>query len=174
MNRRKAIIRRGLTGGGVATLLLAASFVAALGVPTTPSLLLLVSWLGVVGSTMVVAGRRERVSIGSTTLGWPRVAAIAIALLAVGWAAVSVAGLLAGETITGLGPLGPFFSRSAWSVTSRGSPASAAGRRCVHRRRDVRRRLRRPPVPVYIGAPVWRVAGAPELTKSRPSDTVPR
>ncbi|MFB1063822.1 hypothetical protein [Natrinema sp. H-ect4] len=105
MNRRKAIIRRGLTGGGVATLLLAASFVAALGVPTTPSLLLLVSWLGVVGSTMVVAGRRERVSIGSTTLGWPRVAAIAIALLAVGWAAVSVAGLLAGETITGLGPL---------------------------------------------------------------------
>ncbi|MFC6768731.1 hypothetical protein ACFQE6_28080, partial [Natrinema soli] len=30
---------------------------------------------------------------------------IAIALLAIGWAAVSVAGLLAGESITGLGSL---------------------------------------------------------------------
>ncbi|QLK27510.1 hypothetical protein HYG81_07890 [Natrinema zhouii] len=104
MNAGKTIVRRGLTGSGVATLLLAASFVV-LGSPTTPSTLLLISWLVVVGSAMVAAGHRERVSIGSTTLGWPRVAAIAIALLAIGWAAVSVAGLLANETVTGLGPL---------------------------------------------------------------------
>lgn len=104
MNAGKTIVRRGLTGSGVATLLLAASFVV-LGSPTSPSTLLLISWLVVVGSAMVAAGRRERVSIGSTTLGWPRVAAIAIALLATGWAAVSVAGLLANETVTGLGPL---------------------------------------------------------------------
>ena len=105
MNTRKAVIRRGLAGGGVATLLLATAFVAALGVPTTPSRLGIVAWLVAVGGGMLAAGRRERVSIGSTTLEWPRVAAVAIALLAVGWAAISVGSLVTGDGITGLGPL---------------------------------------------------------------------
>ncbi|WP_126662041.1 hypothetical protein [Haloterrigena salifodinae] len=105
MNTRKAVLRRGLAGGGVATLLLAAAFVAALGVPTTPSRLGIVAWLLAVGGGMLVAGRRERVSLGTTTLEWPRVAAVAIALLAVGWAAISVASLLRGDGITGLGPI---------------------------------------------------------------------
>ncbi|QSW99942.1 hypothetical protein [Haloterrigena alkaliphila] len=105
MNTRKAVVRRGLAGGGVATLLLAVAFVAALGVPTTPSRLAIVAWLVAVGGGMLAAGRRERVSVGSTTLEWPRVAAIAIATLAVGWGGISAASLRAGDGITGLGPL---------------------------------------------------------------------
>ncbi|WP_049914439.1 hypothetical protein [Haloterrigena salina] len=105
MNTRKAVLRRGLAGGGVATLLLAVSFVAALGIPTTPSMIAIVAWLVAVGCGMLAAGRRERVSLGSTTLEWPRVAAVAIALLAVGWAAISVASLHRGDGITGLGAL---------------------------------------------------------------------
>ncbi|ADB61957.1 hypothetical protein Htur_3092 [Haloterrigena turkmenica DSM 5511] len=105
MNARKAVLRRGLAGGGAVTLLLAVSFVAALGIPTTPSMIAIVAWLVAVGCGMLAAGRRERVSLGSTTLEWPRVAAAAITLLAVGWAAISLISLLRGDGITGLGPL---------------------------------------------------------------------
>lgn len=104
MSTQKTVVRHGLTGGGFTTLILAGSFVV-LGDPTSPTPLALVSWLVVVGGAMLVAGLRERVSIGSTTVGWPRVAAFAIATLAVGWAVISFASLLEGESITGLGPI---------------------------------------------------------------------
>lgn len=104
MSTKKTVVRHGLTGGGFATLLLAGSFVVALGVPTTPSTVGVVSWLVLVGSAMLVAGLRERVSIGSTTVGWPRVAAVAVAAIALGWGAISLASLYAGDGITGLGP----------------------------------------------------------------------
>ncbi|ELY47556.1 hypothetical protein [Natronorubrum sulfidifaciens] len=104
MNSRKRVVRHGLTGGGFGTLLLAASFLV-LGTPTNAATVALVAWLVVVGGSMVAAGTRERVSVGSVTLEWPRVAAVAIALLAVGWATISAVGLLEGDGITGLGTL---------------------------------------------------------------------
>ncbi len=105
MNSKKAVVRQGLVGGGFVTLLLAGTLVVALGVPTTPSMLGVVSWLVFVGATMLAAGRRERVRIGSRTVGWPRVAAVAIAMIAVGWGAISLGSLLTGDGITGLGPI---------------------------------------------------------------------
>ncbi|ELY52509.1 hypothetical protein [Natronolimnohabitans innermongolicus] len=105
MNAQKRVIRHGLVGGGFVTLLLAASFVVVLGVPTTPGTVGVVVWLALVGLAMFAAGRWERVLLGSTTLEWPRLAGIAIGLLAVGWGVVSAASLLTGDGITGLGPL---------------------------------------------------------------------
>ena len=105
MNSKKAVVRHGLAGGGFVTLLLAGTLVVALGVPTTPSMLGVVSWLVLVGATMLVAGRREHIRIGSRTVGWPRVAAVAIVMIAVGWGAISLGSLLAGDGITGLGPV---------------------------------------------------------------------
>ncbi|WP_436345337.1 hypothetical protein [Natronorubrum sp. FCH18a] len=103
MNAKKTVVRHGLAGGGFVTLLLAGMFVVALGVPTTLSMLGVVSWLVLAGATMLVAGLRERVTIGSRTVGWPRVAAVAIAMIAVGWGTISLAALVEGDGITGLG-----------------------------------------------------------------------
>ena len=105
MNAQKRVIRHGLVGGGFVTLLLAVSFVAVLGVPTSLEMVGVVGWLAAVGVIMLAAGRWERILLGSTTLEWPRVAGIAIGLLAVGWGVVSTASLLTGDGITGLGPL---------------------------------------------------------------------
>ncbi|SIS12286.1 hypothetical protein [Natronorubrum thiooxidans] len=104
MTSGKRIVRRGLAGGGLVTLLLAASFLV-LGEPTQPTTVALMAWLVVVGAAMLAAGNRERVSIGSVTVSWPRVAAVAIALLAVGWTTISAVSLLEGDGITGLGSL---------------------------------------------------------------------
>ncbi|MDQ2050702.1 hypothetical protein RBH26_09395 [Natronolimnohabitans sp. A-GB9] len=104
MGAQKTVVRRGLAGGGVATLLLAVAFVVALGVGS-PSTVGVVAWLVAVGAGMLAAGRRERVTIGSRTIGWPRVAAVTIAVLAVGWGVISAVSLLTGDGITGLGPL---------------------------------------------------------------------
>lgn len=104
MNARKRLVRRGLAGGGFVTLLLAAAFVA-LDPVTTPATIGVVAWLALVGAALLVAGRRERVDVGSRTVGWPRLAAVAIALLALGWGTISVVALLEGDGITGLGSL---------------------------------------------------------------------
>ncbi|QFU81554.1 hypothetical protein [Natronorubrum aibiense] len=98
------IVRRGLAGGGLVTLLLAASFLV-LGESTQLTTVVLVAWLVVVGAAMLAAGTRERVTVGSRTLEWPRVAAVAITMLAVGWATISAVSLLEGDGITGLGTL---------------------------------------------------------------------
>ncbi|MXV61733.1 hypothetical protein GS429_06565 [Natronorubrum sp. JWXQ-INN-674] len=105
MNTRKRVVRHGLVGGGFVTLLLAASFGLALGVPTTVSTALLFFWLVVVGTAMFAAGRWERVVVGPAVIGWPRIAAFAIVALAVGWTAISVTSLLEGDGVTGLGPV---------------------------------------------------------------------
>ncbi|WP_137289155.1 hypothetical protein [Natronorubrum halophilum] len=105
MNARKRVVRHGLTGGGFVTLVLAGTFLISLGLPPSPSTFVLISWLALVGGTMLLAGLRERVSIGSRTVGWPRVAAVAVSMLAVGWGGVSLVSLLAGDGVTGLGPI---------------------------------------------------------------------
>lgn len=101
--RTRTVIRRGLVGGGVATLLLAGTFLVALG--TAPSTFAVVGWLAAVGAAMVAAGRRERIAVGPATLEWPRLAAVAIALLAAGWAVGSAVSLYAGAGLTGLGSI---------------------------------------------------------------------
>ncbi|WP_440763637.1 hypothetical protein [Natronorubrum sp. DTA7] len=137
MNSKKAVVRHGLVGGGFVTLLLAGTIVVGLGVPTTPSMLGVVSWLVFVGATMLVAGRRERVRIGSRTVDWPRVAAVAIAMIAVGWGVISFGRLLAGDSITGIGPIeavltvgmvGYFawFARECWVGGARIDPETFA------------------------------------------------
>ncbi|MFA9417075.1 hypothetical protein [Natrinema sp. HArc-T2] len=82
MTGLKAVVRRGFAGGGGAALLLAALF--AIGGGTESTTLLLAGWLAVVGLSLLLAGRRERLTVGGRTLGWPRVAAIGIGVLAVG------------------------------------------------------------------------------------------
>ncbi len=91
MTGLKAVARRGFAGGGVATLLLAGLF--AVGGGTEPSTLLLAGWLTVVGLSLLLAGTRERLTVGSRTLGWPRVAAIGISVLAVGSSAFGLSRL---------------------------------------------------------------------------------
>ncbi|WP_222917052.1 hypothetical protein [Natrinema sp. SYSU A 869] len=83
MSGLKTVVRHGFTGGGVATLLLAGLFVVS-GGSTTPSTLLLIGWLTAVGVVLLLAGTRERLAIGDRTVGWPRVAAVGIGILAVG------------------------------------------------------------------------------------------
>ena len=106
MTRLKPIVRRGFAGGGVATLLLAGLF--AVGGGTEPTTLLLAGWLAAVGLSLLLAGRRERVTVGGRTIGWPRVAAVGIGLLAVGSSAFGLSRLrrfAVGETmwlLTGL------------------------------------------------------------------------
>ncbi|MFD1563407.1 hypothetical protein ACFR99_07590 [Haloarchaeobius amylolyticus] len=82
MTGLKAVVRRGFAGGGAATLLLAGLF--AVGGGTEPMTLLLAGWLAVVGLSLLLAGRRERLTVGGRTVGWPRVAAVGICVLAVG------------------------------------------------------------------------------------------
>jgi len=82
MTGLKAVVRRGFAGGGAATLLLAVLF--AVGGGTEPTTLLLAGWLAVVGLSLLLAGRRERLTVAGRTLGWPRVAAVGIGILAIG------------------------------------------------------------------------------------------
>lgn len=105
MSEQKGVIKHGLAGGGFVTLLLAGFFVVGLGIPTSTSMVGIVLWLVLVGTMMLVAGLRERVILGPATLEWPQVAAIAIAVLTLGWVTISLAGVLTGQTMTGLGSL---------------------------------------------------------------------
>lgn len=92
MSGLKAVVRRGFAGGGFATLLLAGLFLVG-GDFAAPSTLLLTGWLAAVGVVLVLAGTRERLSVGGRTVGWPRVAAVGIAILAVGCGAFGLSQL---------------------------------------------------------------------------------
>jgi hypothetical protein len=83
MSGLKTVVRHGFTGGGVATLLLAGLFVVS-GDFQDPVTLFLIGWLAAVGVVLVLAGTRERLRLGSQAVGWPRLAAVGIAILAVG------------------------------------------------------------------------------------------
>ncbi|ELZ18848.1 hypothetical protein C478_00160 [Natrinema thermotolerans DSM 11552] len=125
MSRLKTVVRRGFTGGGVATLLLAGLFVVG-GEPGAVSTLVPAGWLGAVGVTLFLAGTRERLAIAGRTVGWPRVAAVGICLLAVGcggfgltqlgaFAVGSVPWLLtAALTVFAVGYFG-WFARECWT-----------------------------------------------------------
>ena len=86
MTGLKTVVRRGFAGGGAATLLLAVLFAVGSGGRDgrEPTTLLLAGWLAAVGLSLLLAGRRERLTVGGRPLGWPRVAAVGISVLAVG------------------------------------------------------------------------------------------
>ncbi|MDF9744559.1 hypothetical protein [Natrinema salsiterrestre] len=83
MSGLKPVVRRGFAGGGVATLLLAGLFVISGGFRSSTTLVL-IGWLTAVGIALLLAGTRERVVVGGRTVGWPRLAAVGIGILAVG------------------------------------------------------------------------------------------
>ncbi len=125
MSRLKTVVRRGFAGGGVATLLLAGLFVVG-GEPGAVSTLVPAGWLGAVGVTLLLAGTRERLAVAGRTVGWPRVAAVGVSLLAAGcggfglvqldgFAAGSVPWLLtAAITLFATGYFG-WFARECWT-----------------------------------------------------------
>ncbi|SEW13555.1 hypothetical protein [Natrinema salifodinae] len=100
MSGLKAVVRRGFAGGGIATLLLAGLFLIG-GEPTQPSTLAMTAWLAAVGVALFIAGTRERVILGTRTVGWPRLAAVGIGVLAVGWGIVGFSQLREFETAGG-------------------------------------------------------------------------
>ncbi|QCS41462.1 hypothetical protein [Natrinema versiforme] len=100
MSGLKAVVRRGFTGGGVATLLLAGLFVVG-GDPSGASTLLLAGWLAVVGVALLLAGTRERLVVAGRPVGWPRVAAVGIGALAVGTGVFGITQLRSLEVASG-------------------------------------------------------------------------
>ncbi|ELY65760.1 hypothetical protein [Natronococcus jeotgali] len=90
MSDRKDRLRRGFLGVGVVTLVLAVGIVVLAG--TTPVTAALFGWLAVGGGLLIVAGVRER--LGS--VGWPRIGAVGLAVLALGATTLGFTQLLAG------------------------------------------------------------------------------
>jgi hypothetical protein len=82
MSEQKETVRRGFVGAGVVTALLAVGFVIFAG--TTPIATAMFGWLATVGVLLFAAGVRERVSLGGATVGWPRIGAVGMAILALG------------------------------------------------------------------------------------------
>ncbi|OLZ39807.1 hypothetical protein A6E15_01880 [Natrinema saccharevitans] len=125
MSGPKTVVRRGFAGGGVATLLLAGLFVVG-GESGAVSTLVPAGWLGAVGVTLLLAGTRERLAIAGRPVGWPRVAAVGVCLLAAGcggfgltqldeFATGSVPWLLtAALTVFVMGYFG-WFARECWT-----------------------------------------------------------
>lgn len=80
----KDTLRRRFLGGGLLSLVVAGVLVFVLGVPADPVAWLPIAWLVVGGAALLVAGARERLPLGVTTVGWPRVAAFGLGVLAIG------------------------------------------------------------------------------------------
>lgn len=76
-------LQRRFLGGGLVTLAVAVGL-PVLGGLTTAIDLFLVSWLAVGGVFLVVAGTQNRVPLGIATVGWPRIAAVGLAVLSLG------------------------------------------------------------------------------------------
>ncbi|RZH68104.1 hypothetical protein [Natrinema altunense] len=125
MSGLKTVVRHGFTGGGVATLLLAGLFVVNADA-AAPSMLLLIGWLAAVGVVLLLAGTRERLVVAGRTVGWPRVAAVGIWILAIGAGAFGVSQLrtleigsgtwllTAAMTVFAMGYLA-WFARECWT-----------------------------------------------------------
>ena len=90
----KQSLRRRFLGGGVASLATAVVLVV-LGDSTAVSLLP-AAWLAVGGGALLVAGRRERVSLGAATVSWPRIGAFGLAIIALGSSTLGFLQLLEG------------------------------------------------------------------------------
>lgn len=82
MNERKETVRHGFAGAGFVTVLLAVGFAVFAGL--TPFSLGMIGWLAAAGVLLFVAGVRERLSVGGATVGWPKLGAVGMALLALG------------------------------------------------------------------------------------------
>ncbi|RQG91023.1 hypothetical protein [Natrarchaeobius chitinivorans] len=102
MSERKDTVRRGFAAAGFVTILLAGGIVVFWGGLSAPGAAWQIGWLVIVGLTLFAAGVRERLPLGVRTVGWPRVAAVGLALLAVGSSTVGFATLLSGPSGFGL------------------------------------------------------------------------
>lgn len=78
--------------GGVTLAVVAGLF--ALGGPTTTIDLFLIGWLAFGGLALLVVGVRDRLALGVTTVGWPRIAAVGLAVLSVAASSVGFLQLL--------------------------------------------------------------------------------
>ncbi|WP_049927708.1 hypothetical protein [Halopiger goleimassiliensis] len=90
----KESVRRRLVGGGVVSIGMLALLLVVVGAPATVPEAIPFAWFGVGGLALLVAGRRERVSLGGTSVGWPRVAGVGLAVLALGSSVLGFAYLL--------------------------------------------------------------------------------
>ncbi|MDG5819173.1 hypothetical protein [Natronococcus sp. A-GB7] len=90
MSDRKDRLRRGFLGVGVVTLVLALGIVALAG--PTPVTAALFGWLAVGGCLLVAAAVSERLA----GVGWPRIGAVGLAVLALGATTLGFVQLLAG------------------------------------------------------------------------------
>lgn len=90
---RRALLT--LLGSGL--LLVAAALVGLAGVPDDAPTGLLVACLGVAGGTFVVAGRRERVAVGSRSVEWHVFAGVGDLALALAMLSTTVPELLGGN-----------------------------------------------------------------------------
>jgi hypothetical protein len=97
MSERKETIRRGFAGAGFVTVLLAVGFVVFAGV--TPLSAFMAGWLGIGGALLALAGVRERVSLGGSSVGWPKVGAVGLAALALGSTTIGFTQLLTGTGV---------------------------------------------------------------------------
>ncbi|RQH01926.1 hypothetical protein [Natrarchaeobius oligotrophus] len=102
MSERKETIRHGFAAAGFVTILLAAGIVVLSGGLPASGTAWLIGWFVAAGLALLVAGLRERLPLGVTTVGWPRVAAVGLALLAIGSSTVGFATLLSGPSGFGL------------------------------------------------------------------------
>ncbi|MFP8951591.1 hypothetical protein ACLI4Z_01285 [Natrialbaceae archaeon A-arb3/5] len=89
-------IRGNLVGGGVVTLGMVVVLIGATGVPTGAADLLPVVWFTVGGVLLLAAGRLDRFPLGVTSVGWPRTAAVGLAILAAGSSALGFLQLMIG------------------------------------------------------------------------------
>ncbi|WP_394739144.1 hypothetical protein [Natronococcus roseus] len=90
MSDRKDRLRRGFLGVGVVTLVLAVGIVVLAG--PTPVTAALFGWLAIGGCLLVAAAVRERLA----GVGWPRIASVGLAVLALGATTLGFVQLLAG------------------------------------------------------------------------------
>ncbi|MWV38322.1 hypothetical protein [Natrialba sp. INN-245] len=87
-------VRRRLVGGGVIAAGSVVVLVVLAGIPTTLAEAVPVVWIAVGGGMLILAGRLERLSLGVTAVGWPRIGAVGLAILALGSSTVGFVQLL--------------------------------------------------------------------------------
>ncbi|SFB83971.1 hypothetical protein SAMN05444422_102321 [Halobiforma haloterrestris] len=99
---RKEDVRRRLAGGGAVSIAIAGLLVLAVGTPTAPTEVLPFAWLVVSGAALLAAGRLERLPLGVVAVGWPRVAAVGLAMLSIGSSTLGFGRLFTASDIFGL------------------------------------------------------------------------
>ena len=98
----KENVRRRLVGGGVVSLVILAILLLVVGTPTTVAAAAPFAWLAVGGLALLLAGQLERLPLGVVTVGWPRVAGVGLAVLALGSSVIGFGQLLVVPGVWGL------------------------------------------------------------------------